>query len=114
MGDNSFQKEQAFPDVRKQTIVMFLQLEPIGQGDTVTWWNDDTAAHTVTSGTPEDGPDGFFDSSLFMAGEGFEVTFDEPGNYEYFCMVHPWMVGAVISLAHLMYQILEILSYKMH
>ena len=71
-------------------------IRTIGQGDTVTWWNDDTAAHTVTSGTPEDGPDGFFDSSLFMAGEGFEVTFDEPGNYEYFCMVHPWMVGAVI------------------
>jgi len=31
--------------------------------------NFDSAAHTVTSGTPADGPDGIFDSSLFMSGE---------------------------------------------
>ena len=29
---------------------------------------DDTAAHTVTSGTPEDGPDGIFDSSILAGG----------------------------------------------
>jgi len=65
-------------------------------GETVTWSNDDTAAHTVTSGTAADGPDGAFDSSLFMAGTTFEATFDEAGTFEYFCMVHPWMVGTVI------------------
>ncbi len=65
-------------------------------GETVTWLNDDTAAHTVTSGTAADGPDGAFDSSLFMAGASFEATFDEAGTFEYFCMVHPWMVGTVI------------------
>jgi plastocyanin len=64
-------------------------------GDTVSWSNDDTAAHTVTSGTPE-GPDGIFDSSLFMAGSTFEFTFDDVGTYPYFCMVHPWMTGEVI------------------
>ena len=67
----------------------------INVGDTVTWSNDDTAAHTVTSGTPTDGPDGVFDSSLFMADTTFEYTFDEAGEYDYFCMVHPWMVGKV-------------------
>jgi len=65
-------------------------------GGVVTWSNDDTAAHTVTSGSAADGPDGNFDSSLFMAGASFEVTFDEAGTFEYFCMVHPWMVGTVI------------------
>ena len=64
-------------------------------GDTVSWSNDDTAAHTVTSGTP-DGMDGIFDSNLFMAGSTFEFTFDESGTYPYFCMVHPWMTGKVI------------------
>lgn len=64
-------------------------------GDTVIWANTDTAAHTVTSGTPTDGPDGTFDSSLFMAGATFEVTFDDSGSYDYFCMVHPWMQGNV-------------------
>jgi plastocyanin len=67
----------------------------INVGDTVTWSNDDTAAHTVTSGTPTDGPDGVFDSSLFMADTTFEYTFVEAGEYNYFCMVHPWMVGTV-------------------
>ncbi len=67
----------------------------INAGDTVIWANTDTAAHTVTSGSPTDGPDGTFDSSLFMAGATFEVTFDDSGSYDYFCMVHPWMQGNV-------------------
>jgi len=67
----------------------------VGVGDTVIWSNTDTAAHTVTSGGPTDGPDGIFDSSLFIAGATFEVTFDDSGSYDYFCMVHPWMQGNV-------------------
>ena len=65
-------------------------------GDTVVWSNDDTAAHTVTSGNPSDGPDGVFDSSLFMAGTTFSTKFDTLGEYNYFCMVHPWMKGSVL------------------
>jgi plastocyanin len=68
----------------------------IGVGGTVTWTNDDTAAHTVTSGSAENGPDGMFDSSLLMAGKTFEHTFEEAGEYDYFCVVHPWMTGKVI------------------
>ena len=68
----------------------------ISKGGTVTWSNDDTAAHTVTSGTPVEGPSGAFDSSLMMAGSTFSVTFDQSGEYPYFCMVHPWMVGHII------------------
>ncbi|HXV51258.1 MAG TPA: plastocyanin/azurin family copper-binding protein, partial [Nitrosopumilaceae archaeon] len=64
-------------------------------GTTVTWTNDDSAAHTVTSGQDAT-PDGFFDSSLFLAGKTFSYTFDEPGEYEYFCFVHLWMKGEVI------------------
>ena len=67
----------------------------INVGDTISWSNDDTAAHTVTSGQPAAGPDGNFDSSLLMAGKAFDVTFDNSGSYDYFCMVHPWMVGEV-------------------
>ncbi|WP_316506564.1 PEFG-CTERM sorting domain-containing protein [Nitrosopumilus sp.] len=67
----------------------------VGVGETVTWSNDDTAAHTVTSGTASGGPDGVFDSSLFAAGTTFSHTFEEEGAFDYFCMVHPWMVGAV-------------------
>ena len=67
----------------------------INSGDTVEWTNIDTAAHTVTSGSPVNGPSGVFDSSLIMGGASFENTFDETGSYDYFCMVHPWMVGNI-------------------
>jgi plastocyanin len=53
-------------------------------GATVSWSNDDSAAHTVTSGSVTAGTTGVFDSSLFMA-----------GTYDYFCMVHPWMTGII-------------------
>ncbi len=62
-------------------------------GTEIVWSNDDTAAHTVTSGTPADGPDGIFDSSILAGGLTFSVTLDEPGEYPYYCIVHPWMVG---------------------
>jgi plastocyanin len=68
----------------------------ISVGGTVTWTNDDTAAHTVTSGTVTEGPDGIFDSSIVMAGKTFEHTFDEASTYDYFCVVHPWMTGQVV------------------
>ena len=67
----------------------------ISAGEEITWSNYGTAAHTVTSGSPSDGPDGNFDSGLFMAGETFSATLDESGEYPYFCMVHPWMLGNI-------------------
>ena len=80
----------------EETNECFIPAEvSVSVGETVTWSNDDSAAHTVTSGIPSEGPDGIFDSSLFMAGTTFEHTFDEAGQYDYFCMVHPWMTGKV-------------------
>jgi len=67
----------------------------IQMGDTVEWTNSDTAAHTVTGGLPADGPSGVFDSSLVLSGAQYAFTFEETGSYDYFCMVHPWMVGNV-------------------
>ena len=68
----------------------------ISPGDTVTFANNDNAAHTSTSGSPTDGPSGVWDSSLVMMGSRYSVTLDDPGEYPYFCMVHPWMEGLVI------------------
>ena len=67
----------------------------INVGDTVEWTNTDTAAHTVTAGSPADGPSGTFDSSLVMADASYAFTFEEAGTFNYFCMVHPWMTGSV-------------------
>ena len=65
-------------------------------GGEVIWENNDTAAHTITSGTAVEGPSGVFDSSLIMAGSSFSHTFEDAGTFDYFCMVHPWMAGAVM------------------
>jgi plastocyanin len=65
-------------------------------GSTVTWKNQDTAAHTVTSGTPDSGPDGYFDSSMVLSDCKFSFRFNQKGEYSYFDMVHPWQVGTII------------------
>ena len=57
--------------------------------------------HTVTSGTPEEGPDDLFDSSLFGPGKNFSYQFTEFGTYDYFCLVHPWMTGVVTVIESL-------------
>jgi len=82
-------------EAQNQCYIPFIIL--VNKGDTVKWTNDeDTAAHTVTSGTPSTGPSGVFDSSLVAAGNSYEYTFNESGSYPYFCMVHPWQTGAVL------------------
>ena len=80
----------------EETDTCFLPyMVTVDVGGEVTWSNDDTAAHTVTAGSAEDGPSGEFDSSLFMAGATFSHTFESAGEFPYFCMVHPWMEGIV-------------------
>ena len=67
----------------------------ISIGTTVVWENNDNAAHLATSGTPDGGPDGVFDSGMIMAGATFEQEFSDKGEFVYYCLVHPWMVGTV-------------------
>ena len=67
----------------------------VGTGTTVIWENVDNAAHLATSGTPDGGPDGIFDSGMIMAGGTFEHEFSDSGEFQYYCIVHPWMIGIV-------------------
>lgn len=74
----------------------------VNTGDTVTWINDDLTSHTATSGSPESGSTGMFggtdDSPEIIGPEGDtqSFTFDEAGEFEYYCTLHPSMVGTVI------------------
>ena len=52
-------------------------------GATVTWTNDDDVPHTATA------RDGSWDTGLLNKGESKSITFDKPGDYEYYCKVHP-------------------------
>jgi plastocyanin len=66
----------------------------VGVGDTVTWSNDDSQPHTATSGEAVT-PDGNFDSGIMAPAATFDFTFTEAGEYPYFCLLHPNMVGTV-------------------
>ena len=70
----------------------------INEGHEVEWINEDSTIHTVTSGTPQNGHDGFFDSGVIIPRGEFEFTFNDfdVGTYPYYCTAHPWMVGSVI------------------
>jgi plastocyanin len=61
----------------------------VRQGTTVSWLNNSTVDHTVTSNT------GLFDEYL-EPGAGFEYAFTETGTYNYVCSLHPGMAGIVI------------------
>ena len=61
----------------------------IGVGDTVTWTNDHHAGHTVTSSSSE------FNSGDIQPGQSFRHTFDKAGTFDYYCIIHPSMVGRV-------------------
>ncbi|HEX2170491.1 MAG TPA: multicopper oxidase domain-containing protein [Nitrososphaera sp.] len=66
----------------------------VSVGTTVTWTNDDAQPHTVNSGeTPTQS--GLFDSPIMAPQATFDFTFTEAGEYPYFCILHPNMVGTV-------------------
>jgi plastocyanin len=66
----------------------------VSTGATVTWTNDDAQPHTATSGENAT-PDGTFDSGIMAPAATFEHTFAAAGEYPYFCILHPNMVGTV-------------------
>jgi plastocyanin len=59
-------------------------------GTTVTWVNGDDIPHTVVA------RDKSFKSKVLDTGDKFSFTFAKPGEYEYFCSLHPHMTGRVI------------------
>ena len=67
----------------------------IKKGDEVTWINEDSAFHSVTSGL-YDAPTDLFDSGHMDPFDLYTLTFDDVGTYDYFCTLHPWMEGQVI------------------
>lgn len=61
----------------------------IAAGETVEFRNTDKTLHTVTS------DDGVFDEELDGRGELVQITFEEPGTYNYQCRPHDFMTGTI-------------------
>jgi plastocyanin len=66
-------------------------------GAEVTVVNQDTVLHTVTSGTGTSDPQSaqMFDSGFIGPGQSATLSLAQvtPGQYDYYCMVHPYMTG---------------------
>jgi plastocyanin len=69
------------------------------KGDEVTVVNQDTVPHTATSGTGATDPNSAksFDTSIINGGESATISLAqvEPGQYDYYCMIHPYMTGKI-------------------
>jgi plastocyanin len=62
----------------------------IKAGTTVTWTNRDDIPHTIASNTRA------FKSKVMDTDESFSFTFSIPGEYVYFCSLHPHMTGTIV------------------
>ena len=58
-------------------------------GATVTWVNRDAAPHDSTA------RDETWETDLLQRDEKSVVTFDEPGTWEYYCAIHPYMTATL-------------------
>jgi len=67
----------------------------VEKGKSVTWLNEDSSFHSVTSGFYGE-PSGIFDSGYLDPYQYYTLSFDEYGTYDYFCTLHPWMKAQVI------------------
>lgn len=61
----------------------------IAVGTTVTWVNDDQTVHTVVETHK------LFHSPALDTNDQFSYQFNTPGTFEYFCALHPQMIGKI-------------------
>ncbi|MCU1758805.1 cupredoxin family copper-binding protein [Pseudomonas sp. 14P_8.1_Bac3] len=62
----------------------------VAVGTRVTWVNDDQIPHTVAETHKA------FRSGALDTNDSFSWVFDTPGEYEYFCALHPQMIGKIV------------------
>jgi len=90
-----------------QNLKFIPQNIQVTPGTIIHWTNRDPVDHDITSGVSINGrkarglkktrlPDGKFSSGLFGKNKGFTVTLSKPGEYPYYCSVHPFMTGKII------------------
>jgi plastocyanin len=85
-----------FPPPTAVRIDNFTFKEPVvtvKAGTTVTWTNGDDIPHTVVA------KDSAFKSKVLDTGDRFSFTFAKPGQFGYFCSLHPHMTGTIVVKA---------------
>ena len=62
----------------------------VKRGTSISWTNHDDIPHTV------DQDDHIFSSSVLDTNQKFQHTFTDPGQFLYYCRLHPKMTGTVV------------------
>jgi len=84
------------PNYCKKTDLCYIPSNiVVEKGKSITWINEDSSFHSVTSGFYGE-PTGLFDSGYLDPYQSYTLSFDEFGTYDYFCTLHPWMKAQVI------------------
>ena len=63
----------------------------VAKGTSITWTNNDSTTHTVTSDS------GIWDSGDLAPGKTFSYTFNQTGTFPYYCKIHPSMTAKVTA-----------------
>jgi len=96
---NQNQNQNVLPEDQSTQNVRGVTINPsnyspstitVRPGTLITWINNDSAAHTVTSSQ------GLFDSGNLLTGQTFQFVFDRVGTFSYFCKIHPNIKGEVV------------------
>jgi plastocyanin len=78
------------------------EILPIAPNDSITWVNDDSVAHSITSGMPEhpDYSGKFFKTGNISPSKSATVKITDKSSfaYYYFCEVHPWITGKLVVI----------------
>jgi plastocyanin len=90
----NLQTSQANPIASVQAQIASFNYQPetitIAPGTQITWTNLDSAGHTVTAADRQ------WSSDLLMLNQSFSYTFTEHGEFEYYCIPHPYMRAFVV------------------
>jgi len=88
-------KDNATPTATNTVTIKDFAFSPsditVKVGTTVTWTNQDSAAHTATETDGKTGPD----SGTLDQGKTYSFTYSTPGTYSYHCNFHSSMTGTV-------------------
>jgi plastocyanin len=77
-------------EVKIDNFVFSPERLTVKAGTTVTWINHDDIPHTVAA------KDRAFKSKVMDTDESYSFAFSTPGEYSYFCSLHPHMTGTIV------------------
>ena len=92
------QKDSSNPDQHIKSF--YPPILPITHDDTISWVNEDSVAHSITSGVPAhpDYSGKFFSTGIIKPGSSGKVKITDTSSfaYYYFCEIHPWLTGKIV------------------